>query len=336
MTPSKADSRVRIGLVGLGPSGAYHLERLSLRDDLQVVVACDENAEPGRLQTRCPIVVSQVGDLLGRSDVDWVLIAAPLTDRAKLVLRALEAGKNVAVESPPCADGLQFQTMLSAAGAARRSLSVLPTRREALDFRAARQTVSSGLLGTIESARIVSWAKAVPRDAANLTTRHDVLETLSGDGVFSFFAYQYIDQLLQLVRQRPRTVFARIQHPADSDPTATAFFVLVTFAESDALIDVNLHAGAALHTGWMLAGSAGAYSQQRSYVTEASGEICDTPVAAADIPAIDIYADLSEAVRTNTPRLESAAEAVSVMHVIDAARRSARIGQVVDLVENVD
>jgi predicted dehydrogenase len=333
MTPSKADSRVRIGLVGLGPSGAYHLERLSLRDDLQVVIACDENAEPGRLQARGPILASQVGDLIGRSDVDWALIAAPLTERAKLALRALEAGKNVAVESPPCVDGLQLQEMLSAARAARRSLSVLPTRRESLDFRAARQIVAAGTLGTIEAARIISWAKAVPRDAAILTVSHNVPETASGDGVFSFFAYQYVDQLLQLFRQRPRTVFARIQHLPESDATATAFFVSVAFTEGDALIDVNLHAGAALHTGWMLAGSTGAYCQQRSYVTEASGEVCDTPIAAADVPTFDIYAELIEAARTNAPRLDSAVEAVTAMQVIDAAWRSARIGQVVELVE---
>lgn len=333
MTPRETESRLRIGLVGLGPSGACHLERISLRDDLQLVAACDENAEPGRLQARCPIVLSQVGDLFGRSDVDWVLIAAPLADRAKLVLRALEAGKNVAVESPPCADAPQLLAMQSAARAARRSLVVLPTRREALDFRAAQQTVSAGTLGTIEAARIVSWAKAVPPDAANLSISRPVPEAAAGDGVFSFFAYQYVDQLLQLIRQRPRTVFARIQHPQDSDPTATSFLVAITFTNCDALIDVNLYAGAALHTGWMLAGSAGAYCQQRAYLTEASGEVCDTPIAADDVPQLDVYAELLEAARSKTPRLESAGAAATVMQVIDAARRSARIGQVVDVAE---
>ena len=46
----------------------------------------------------------------------------------------------------------------------------------------------------------------------------------------------------------------------------------------DGLIDVNLHAGAALQTGWMLAGTTGAYCQQRIHVTEPSGEVCDVPL----------------------------------------------------------
>ena len=81
-----------------------------------------------------PNVLSQVGDLLGRSDVDWVLITAPLPERARLALRALEAGKNVALESPPCVDARQLQAMTEAASDARRLLAVLPTRREAVDF----------------------------------------------------------------------------------------------------------------------------------------------------------------------------------------------------------
>jgi predicted dehydrogenase len=331
MTPPTADSPVRIGLVGLGPSGAYHLERLSFRDDLHVVVACDEHDGPARRQARSPNVLSQVGDLLGRSDVDWVLIAAPLAERARLALRALEAGKNVAVESPPCVDARQLQAMSEVACEARRSLTVLPTRREAVDFRAAHQTVLAGTLGSIEAARIVCWAKAVPADAASLSMSRGMPETAPGDGVFSFFAYQYVDQLLQLVRRQAKFVFARIRYPPEIDPTATAFFLSIDFANCDALIDVNLHAGAALQTGWILAGSAGSYCQQRSFVTEPSGEVCDMPIAAADVPPLDIYADLVGTSRSRAPRLESATEALSVLQIIDAARRSAQIGQVVEL-----
>jgi predicted dehydrogenase len=333
MTPPSADSPVRIGLVGLGPSGAYHLERLGFRDDLQVVVACDEHAEPARLRPRSPNVLSQVGDLLGRSDVDWVLIAAPLAERAKLALRAIEAGKNVAIESPPCVEALQLQAMISAARDARRSLTVLPTRREAVDFRAARQTTFAGTLGSIEAARIVSWAKAVPSDVANLSISHGVPETAPGEGVFSFFAYQFVDQLLQLVRQQPKSIFARIHHPPQTDPTATAFFVSVAFTNCDALIDVNLHAGAALQTGWMLAGSRGSYCQQRYYLTEPSGEVCDTPIASAEVALLDLYAELLHAARANSPQHDSATEAMLVMQIIDAARRSARIGQLVELAD---
>ena len=96
---------------------------------------------------------------------------------------------------------------------------------------------------------------------------------------------------------------------------------------------MNLHAGAALQTGWMLAGSMGSYCQQRNYLTEPSGEVCDTPIASADVPPVDIYAELLNAARSNSPQFDSAIEATPVMQIIDAARRSARIGQLVELTD---
>ena len=48
MTSRATDLPVRIGLVGLGPTGAYHLERISLRNDLRLVTACDACADTGR------------------------------------------------------------------------------------------------------------------------------------------------------------------------------------------------------------------------------------------------------------------------------------------------
>ena len=49
-----------------------------------------------------------------------------------------------------------------------------------------------------------------------------------------------------------------------------------------------------------------------------------------------IYAELREAARSKAPRHETAEEAITVMQLIDAARRSARIGQVVDLAEKTE
>jgi predicted dehydrogenase len=336
MTLSPIDSPVRIGLVGLGPTGAHHLERIRLRSDLRVVTACDVRAETGRTHPLCENISAQLTDLLARDDLDYILIAAPQNVRAELAVRAVAEGKNVAVESPPCVNGEEAGELLAAARCPGRTLCVLPTRRDGFDFRAARQAVVTGSLGTIEAARIVSWAKAVPPDCAEPARSPGEPETAAGDEVFTYFAYQYVDQLLQLIRRPPKSVFARISHPPASDPTATAFFLSLAFADgADALIDVNLHAGAALQTGWMLAGTSGAYCQQRIHLTEPSGEVCDAPVAPDEVPPIDIYAGLLRSARSEDERLESARDAQRVMRVLDAARLSSRTGQVVELLEAV-
>jgi len=332
MAHAETNEPLRIGLVGLGPGGAHHLERISLRSDMRVVAAWDDGANAGRARALYPNASPRLVDMLVREDVDCILIAAPLAARAELAIRALDESKHVAVESPPCVNHQQASQLLTEIQRPGRGLYVLPTRRDGFDFRAALHTVAAGTLGTVQSARITSWAKAVPPDFAEAARPPAQAEVAPGDGVFTFFAYQYVDQLLQLVRRRPCSVFARISHPPASDPMATAFFLWIAFDDGgDAVIDVNLHAGAALHTGWMLAGSAGAYCQQKTYLTEPSGEVCDMPITPADLPLFDIYGELLQTARSESTRFESAQDAATVMRVIDAARFSDRTGEVFTL-----
>ena len=162
MTSRATDLPVRIGLIGLGPTGAYHLERISLRDDLRLVTACDSCADTIHAHPLFRELASSPTDVLARTDVDYVLVAAPQKMRCDLVLRALEAGKNVAVDGPPCLDSGEARSLLAASRRTGRTVCVLPTRRDGFDFRAARHMVQSGRLGRIEAARILTWAKAVP------------------------------------------------------------------------------------------------------------------------------------------------------------------------------
>jgi predicted dehydrogenase len=324
---------VRIGLLGLGRNGTYHLERIRLRSDLQIVAACNCGTEGRPTHPLCQNVLPRIDDLLTQQDLDYILIAAPQGVRGRLAIQSLSAGKNVAVEPPPCVDRAEARTMLAIARRADRTLCILPSRREGLDFRAAQQAILAGSLGTIEAARIVSWAKAVPADSRDLTDDSRSSETAPAD-VFGFFAFQYVDQLLQLVRRPPTTVFARILSPQKSDPTAAAFLLSVGFRDGgDGLIDVNLHSGAALHTGWMLAGTSGAYCQQRICIAEPSGEICDVPIVPDDVPTIDPYAALLHPPQSDEERFKSARDAVVVMDVLDASRESSRTGEVVGLDE---
>ena len=332
MTSRATDLPVRIGLIGLGPTGAYHLERISLHSDLRLVTACDSCADTIHAHPLFRELACSPTDVLARTDVDYVLVAAPQKMRRDLILRALEAGKNVAVDGPPCLDRGEARTLLAASRRTGRTVCVLPTRRDGFDFRAARHMVQSGRLGRIQAARIVSWAKAVPLDSSELAREEGSPTTVSGEGAFTFFAYQYVDQLLQLVGRPAKAVFARIASLPESDSTATAFFMAIAFRDGgDGLIDVNLHSGAALQTGWTLAGTTGAYCQQRIHVIETSGEVCDVPLGPSDIPQADLYSELFELAGSETARLRSIQEAVTVMEILDAARESSATGQVVEI-----
>jgi scyllo-inositol 2-dehydrogenase (NADP+) len=332
MTSRATDGPVRIGLIGQGPAVAYHFERISLRPDMRLVAVCDCRAEQDRSDPLLRELSMPLADLLARTDLDYVLVAAPRNRLCELALRAVEAEKNIAVDSPPCLKSGEATALLAASRRTGRAVCVLPTRRDGFDFRAAQHLVLSGRLGRIESGRIVSWAKAVPPDLSDSSGGKGLGEAVSGEGVFAFFAFQYVDQLLQLVGRPPQAVFARISSPPASDPTAAAFFIAVAFrGGGDGLIDVNLHTGGALQTGWMLAGTTGAYCQQRIHMIEPSGEICDVPILASDVPQVDLYADLLQPAHSEEDRTRSLREAATVLRMLDAARQSSRTGQVEEI-----
>lgn len=322
-----------VGLIGLDRGGMFHAERLSLRSDLALIAACDPSVEgtrglPGPHAEQCR-VYSRVEDLLARADVEAVLIAGPTSRRAEWAEQALAAGKHVAVDPVPCATAVRMRELLATAVRTGSGLSVLPTRRGGIEFRTALQIVRSGRLGSVTSARLLSWGKAVPADrradSADQTTKTEV-------AAFAFFAYQYVDQLLQLLDRRPRSLFAQSLPVSINELNGTAFALAINFEPgSDAVIDVNLHSGVVVQTGWILVGERGGYSAGKTYWEESSGEVCDAPVGQLELPEIDVYAELLSTVQAEPGPTASAKEAEIVLRVIDAARESSRTGQTISI-----
>jgi predicted dehydrogenase len=347
-TSTGVDTGIRLALIGLGPAGQFHAERLSLRPEFEIVAACDPECRPAR---RLPgprgadrSVNCSLADLLARTDVAAVLITGPGEHRADWAERALAAGKHVCLDPPPCANANELRNLRSAARATGRRLTVLPTFRGGADFRTALDVVHGARLGSLNAARLISWGKVVPpavTTPASASRAPGASGPMAGEvDLFAHFAYQYVDQLLQLLGRRPQSVFARIlPTPGAGSSTALTsitFTLAITFdagvdAAADALIDVNLASGAVLQTGWMLAGAGGGYSGGRIYLQEESGEICDEPVPSSDRPAPDVYAELIASARSEPLATSSVDDAEAVMRVLDSARESSRIGQSVPL-----
>jgi predicted dehydrogenase len=117
--------RIRMGFIGLGGQGAGHLlggawtyvpGGYVARDDVQVLAVCDVRRERREAaQRRCNEVYAQklgrsdyngvqayndFREVLGRSDIDAVLIAVPYHWAAPMATMALRAGKDVYCEKP--------------------------------------------------------------------------------------------------------------------------------------------------------------------------------------------------------------------------------------------
>ena len=187
----------------LAAKGLHHLERLSLRDDVQLVAVCDRNvATSSRLQGFGYRFFDSWREFLHQPDSELVLIATPPEAHAVLAIEALAMGKHVVVESPLCLTAADADAMLDAARLAERMLSVVQIRRWNEDFRAALAAIESGNLGHLQAAKLITWEYGI-------STPHN-------RGALVELGAHYFDQLLQLVPDSVDTIYAHTQ-PVGAD-----------------------------------------------------------------------------------------------------------------------
>ena len=116
------NTSVRLGQIGIGGFGQSHLSTLRT---LQRSGACELVAVADPFASRHPETVAglrssnvtlyeEFGELLARDDLDAVIIATPIPLHFPQALAALQAGKHVYLEKPPCVTLEQLATLKAA------------------------------------------------------------------------------------------------------------------------------------------------------------------------------------------------------------------------------
>jgi myo-inositol 2-dehydrogenase/D-chiro-inositol 1-dehydrogenase len=151
---------VGVALIGSGRMGAFHAETLARRLPSARLVAVADPA-PGAADR----LAGQLGADRAYTDparlwddpaVDAVVIAAPARFHADLVVAAAAAGRHVFCEKPMAVTLADADRAIDAARAAGVVLQVGFNRRFAADWRAARELIDSGRLGTPRLLRSVT------------------------------------------------------------------------------------------------------------------------------------------------------------------------------------
>jgi predicted dehydrogenase len=114
-------NELRIGLIGTGRMGAYHVETWEriAAGRLVAVADPDEAAARARIGRRPIEWLADHRSLLERADIDAVCICAPSEYHARIALDAIAAGKHVFVEKPIATaleDGLRMAAAARVAG----------------------------------------------------------------------------------------------------------------------------------------------------------------------------------------------------------------------------
>src|SRR5260370_20450541 len=150
-----ANDRINVGVIGAGGRGSYVAEVFAKQGEknnsCQIVAVCDvyekrkrQNAEKlkcnGYLDYR---------EIVGRSDVDAVIVATPDHWHAKIALAAMDKGKDVYLEKPMCHTNEEIKQLVSTVKETGRVLQVGSQTTSADQWWKARKAIADGMIGNI-------------------------------------------------------------------------------------------------------------------------------------------------------------------------------------------
>jgi myo-inositol 2-dehydrogenase/D-chiro-inositol 1-dehydrogenase len=170
--------------------------------------------------------------LLGRPDVDAVIIASPLVTHCDYVIRAAAAGRHVFLEKPMSVTMAEADAMIEAAETADVRLAVVTQHRFRVAPVAAKRLIAEGAIGDVrmvQARAMLSWPDPPP-----------------GHVPWAELGYHVCDLLRWLVGSEPSGVSARFLDSPGShvggpghDATSRSIMALVTF-ESGAAASIWL------------------------------------------------------------------------------------------------
>lgn len=195
----------KVSVIGYGFSGRmFHSYLIRLADGLVLdsVVEPDEGKRRQAEAERGVRTFVSVDEMLADGAADLAVIATPHNSHAPLAVKLLSAGLNVVTDKAMCLTTEEADSMLAAAKASGRLLSVFHNRRWDWDFNTVRHVIAQGMIGEFLSAEITVTHGRHGGWRAN--------PELSG-GLMYDWASHLVDQAVLLAESKPARVYCDIR-----------------------------------------------------------------------------------------------------------------------------
>ena len=238
-----------LAIIGYGGQGAWHANWAQKSDVVSLAGIYDiaekrvNAAKENGIHT-----YASFEEALADPKVDIVLCATPNDVHKEIVIRALEAGKNVVCEKPVALSVADFDDMVAAAKKAGKLFTVHQNRRFDVDFLAIRSLIQSGEIGepiNIESR--IHGSRGIPSDWR--------CHKPQGGGMILDWGVHLIDQILQLIPETVTNVYCETTN-ITTDEVDDGFHLLLTFESGKrAIVEVGTYNFLALPRFYMQAKS---------------------------------------------------------------------------------
>jgi scyllo-inositol 2-dehydrogenase (NADP+) len=138
---------IGVGLAGFGLAGRVFHTPLAAASGLAIRAVASSRADEVRAKVPGADVVGSFEDLLGRSDVELVIVATPNVLHAAQARAALEAGKHVAIDKPATPTAAETRALDALAKSKGLVASVFQNRRWDADMLTLEAVLAAGEVG---------------------------------------------------------------------------------------------------------------------------------------------------------------------------------------------
>lgn len=224
---------VVIGYGGMG--GGFHVKNALTSDVVNLLGIYDIDEKKSELaRSRGIYAYSSLDEVLADERVDMVTVAVPNDSHLEIVVRALNAGKNVLCEKPVAMSLAELDQMIAAANKSGKIFSVHQNRRFDVDYLAIQKLVGDGKIGKplrIESR--IHGSRGIPSDWRG--------EKEHGGGMVLDWGVHLIDQMLQIYKEPIKSIYCTETHITNNE-VDDGFYLTITFASgAEGFIEVGTY-----------------------------------------------------------------------------------------------
>ncbi len=343
-------------VVGYGGMGAWHVNHAQKSDVVNLVGIYDIKEERNEVAREKGIFAyDSFEEVLADEKVDIVTVAIPNDSHKNVVIRALEAGKNVICEKPVAMNLGELDEMIETANRCGKIFSVHQNRRFDIDFLAMKQIKESGEIGqliNIESR--VHGSRGIPGDWRGKKEH--------GGGMLLDWGVHLIDQLLQMMDGKLQKIYCEFDNITNLEVDDGIKLTMMFEGGQKALVEVGTYnfiemprfymratEGTAIIDGWndkakvvkctnmresnvVPVVTAAGLTKTMAPRTDATTKTYEIEQPKSDVH--DYYRNFVKAVDGVEPQLVTHSQMRRVMKVMMAAFESAKLGQSVDFDDN--
>ncbi len=222
---------VVVGYGGMG--GGFHVKNALTSDVVELLGIYDiDPAKAEKARANGIFAYDSLDAVLSDARVDIVVVAVPNDDHLNIVVRSLQAGKNVLCEKPVALSLSDLDQMIDAAEKNGKIFSVHQNRRFDVDYLAIKRIAEENMIGAplrIESR--IHGSRGIPSDWRGLKAQ--------GGGMILDWGVHLIDQILQIVKEPIRDIYCTVTNYTNKE-VDDGFYLTITFESGlEAMIEVG-------------------------------------------------------------------------------------------------